>query len=175
MEGGCKCMWSVKERCCHSFLSLLVLGGNCLCFPFPPLPPSSLSVVIMGFENLKSPAHLWVLNDSLEDTSYIWGSMSSQANMAEFEAVLGPPPPDLCHAICWYMKWKSLSCDPMDWSPPGSSVHRILQAGILKWVAIPFSKGYSLSRDWTWVSCIGRWTLYCLSHQGSPRYNHIQS
>ena len=35
----------------------------------------------MGFENLKSPAHLWVLNDSLEDTSYIWGSMSSQANM----------------------------------------------------------------------------------------------
>ena len=32
-------------------------------------------------------------------------------------------------------------CDPMDSSPPGSSVHRILQARILEWVAISFSKG----------------------------------
>ena len=31
-------------------------------------------------------------------------------------------------------------CDPMDCSPPGSSVHRILQARILKWVAISFSR-----------------------------------
>ena len=31
-------------------------------------------------------------------------------------------------------------CDPMDWSPPGSSVHRILQARILEWVASPFSR-----------------------------------
>ena len=32
-------------------------------------------------------------------------------------------------------------CDPMDCSPPGSSVHGILQAGILAWVAISFSRG----------------------------------
>ena len=32
-------------------------------------------------------------------------------------------------------------CDPLDCSPPGSSVHGILQARILEWVAIPFSKG----------------------------------
>ena len=31
-------------------------------------------------------------------------------------------------------------CELMDCSPPGSSVHRILQAGILEWVAIPFSR-----------------------------------
>ena len=34
-------------------------------------------------------------------------------------------------------------CDPMDCSPPGSSVHGILQARILEWVAIPFSRGSS--------------------------------
>ena len=34
-------------------------------------------------------------------------------------------------------------CDPMDCSPPGSSVHGILQARILKWAAIPFSRGSS--------------------------------
>ena len=33
--------------------------------------------------------------------------------------------------------------DPMDCSPPGSSVHGILQARILEWVAIPFSRGSS--------------------------------
>ena len=33
-------------------------------------------------------------------------------------------------------------CDPMDCSPPGSSVHGTLQARILEWVAIPFSRGF---------------------------------
>ena len=44
--------------------------------------------------------------------------------------------------------------DPTDCSPPGSSVHGILQARILEWVAIPFSRESSLPRDGTWVSCI---------------------
>ena len=35
--------------------------------------------------------------------------------------------------------WSTL-CDTMDCSPPGSSVHSILQARILEWVAIPFSR-----------------------------------
>ena len=41
-------------------------------------------------------------------------------------------------------------CNPMDGSPPDSSVHGILQAGILEWVDIPFSRGSSWPRDWTW-------------------------
>ena len=45
-------------------------------------------------------------------------------------------------------------CNPMHYSPPGSSVHRILQASILEWVAMPFSWGSSRPRDQTWVSCI---------------------
>ena len=45
-------------------------------------------------------------------------------------------------------------CDPMDCSPPGSSVHGILQARILEWVAIPFSRGSSGPRDRTQVSYI---------------------
>ena len=38
-------------------------------------------------------------------------------------------------------------CDPMDCSPPGSSVHGIFQARILEWVAISFSRGFSQPRD----------------------------
>ena len=44
-------------------------------------------------------------------------------------------------------------CDPMDYSLPGSSVHGILQARILEWVAMPSSRGSSPPRDRTQVSC----------------------
>ena len=45
-------------------------------------------------------------------------------------------------------------CKPMDCSPPGSSVHGILQASILEWVAIHFSRGSSQPGDQTQVSFI---------------------
>ena len=45
-------------------------------------------------------------------------------------------------------------CDPVDCSPSSSSVHGILQARILVWVAISFSRGCSQPRDQTQVSCI---------------------
>ena len=54
-------------------------------------------------------------------------------------------------------------CDPMDCSLPGSSVHGILQARILEWVAMPSSRASSRPRDRThisYVSCIGRRVLY---------------
>ena len=48
-------------------------------------------------------------------------------------------------------------CDPLDCSPPGSSVHEVFQARILEWVAIPFPRGSSQPRDWTQVSLsVGR-------------------
>ena len=53
-----------------------------------------------------------------------------------------------------------LFCDPMDYSPPGSSVYGTLHTRILKWVAFSYSRGSSLPRDWTHVSSIGRWILY---------------
>ena len=50
-------------------------------------------------------------------------------------------------------------CDPMDYSLPGSSVHGIIQARILEWVAISFSRRSSRPRDQTCISCIGSWIL----------------
>ena len=45
-------------------------------------------------------------------------------------------------------------CDPIFCSPPGSSVHGILQARILESVAMPFSRGSSTPRDQTHISCV---------------------
>ena len=60
------------------------------------------------------------------------------------------------------VKWSPTLCDPMDCSLPGSSIHGILQARVLEWVAISFSRGSSWPRDRTQVSCIAgrRFTLW---------------
>ena len=54
-------------------------------------------------------------------------------------------------------------CNPMDCSPLGSSVHGILQAGILEWGAIPFSRGSSQPGTEP-GSAVCRRILYRLSH-----------
>jgi len=53
-------------------------------------------------------------------------------------------------------------CDPMDCSPPGTSVNGIFQAKVLEWVAISFSRGSAWPWDWTQVSRIAvrRFTLW---------------
>ena len=54
-------------------------------------------------------------------------------------------------------------CDPKDCNPADSSVHGILQARILEWVAMPSSRGSSQPRDRnhvSYTSYIGRWVLY---------------
>ena len=68
----------------------------------------------------------------------------------------------------WACSVMSDSLWPMNYGLPASSIHGIDQARILKWVAIPFSRGSSLPRDWTHISC---WPVDSLplSHQGSPK------
>ena len=51
-------------------------------------------------------------------------------------------------------------CNPMDCSPPRSSVHGISQARILEWVVLPSTWGYFQPRDWTCIPFIGRQILY---------------
>ena len=66
------------------------------------------------------------------------------------------------------------SCEPMDYSLPGSSAHGILQARILEWVAISFSRGSFQPRNRTWVSCIvGRFfTDWAMREATSPKKIH---
>ena len=62
--------------------------------------------------------------------------------------------------------------NPMDCSPPGPSVHGILQARILEWVVIPFSRGSSQPKDQSRISCIaGRYLTG--EPTGRPMYNYI--
>ena len=63
-----------------------------------------------------------------------------------------PNPDNMCAAKL--LQLCPALCDPMDHSRPGSSVHGILQARMLEWVAISFPRGPSQPRDWIQVSCM---------------------
>ena len=55
-------------------------------------------------------------------------------------------------------------CDPMVYGLPGSSDHKISQARILEWVAMPFSRGSSRSRDQTYVYYVSYTGMRVLYH-----------
>ena len=114
--------------------------------------------------------------------SRTWGSAPWQKHDFPTRSSSHPLPPCFwpCrgHWLWWsYVHAKSFQscltlCDLMDYSPPGSSVHGILQARTLEWVAIPFSRGSPQPRDWIHVlpvSCIAGGFFTHWSHLGSPR------
>ena len=81
--------------------------------------------------------------------------------------------PNVNYGLWVIVRVKSLKlcptvCNPMDCSLSGPSVHGILQARILEWVAISFSRGSSRPRDQTCVSHIAgrRFNLWATSHFG---------
>ena len=77
---------------------------------------------------------------------------------AEFSSLQAPS--RICMLLFLVSKSCPTVCYPMDYSPPGFSVHGISQARILEWVTFSFSRGSSQPRDQTRVSCIGRGILY---------------
>ena len=111
--------------------------------------------------------HLPSLSSCRLSSAHVRPGVSFSSDKKTSPIRLGPP--CVCVSV-WLgvcVSIKSLSrvqlYDPMGYSLPGSSVHGILQARILKWVAIPLSRGSSQPRDQThvsYVSCTGRWILY---------------
>ena len=137
-------------------------------FPeFPLLPTSRLALmkteIWMWFGKLKwvqiaiplwRPSWIEVMSDSYGDATRL---LLVFALSLETDAEI---PVDCC-LVSFYNESESevtqlcpILCDPMDCSPPGSSVHRIFQARILEWVSISFSRGSSWPGDQTWVSHI---------------------
>ena len=122
---------------------------------------------------LPLPWHLW----ASQGLKYLTGCARNTAGKDPTQLV--PLPADqLCLIGSLKVAQSYLSlCNTMDCSPSGSSVHGILQARILEWVAMPFSRGSSWPRDWIQhllplLHC--RHILYCLSHQGNPVIRELQ-
>ena len=79
----------------------------------------------------------------------------------------------ICMCMCKVTQSYLTLCDPVDCSPPGSSVHGILQARILEWIAMSFSSRSSQPRDRTQVSCIaGRRFILWATGEAIYMYTH---
>ena len=77
---------------------------------------------------------------------------------------------EICCCYCLVAQSCPTYCDPMDCSPPSSSVHGLSQARLLEWVAISFSRGSFQPRAGTRVSCIDRQILYPLATWEAQKY-----
>ena len=96
-------------------------------------------------EQMQTATEVWIL---LGDTS-LWSFVIS-AYLVNTTLI------SLCSRLLFQSESEATQscptlCDPMDCSLPRSSVHGILQAIVLEWIAIPFSRGSSQPRDRTWV------------------------
>ena len=145
------------------FLSIRVFSNeSALCIRWPKYWRFSLSISPSSeYSGMNSPSNEYSGICSISPSN----EYSEELGKLQFPRVGGvlvtkpprpPPPPalkELQLKTCCAQSCPTL-CDPMDCSPPGSSIHGILQARILEWVAMPSSKGSSQPRDRTQVSHI---------------------
>ena len=136
---------------------------------FPPGFPPAISRVLVV---LQYPWSLWVRPQLTTQLGWRWEPRwAPYCGHEAADAGIFLTPAAYCCACAHaqlLQSWLAL-CDPMDSSPPGSSVHGILQARIPEWIPRPSSRGSS--HGWNLhllylLHC--RWILYPLSHLGSP-------
>ena len=90
----------------------------------------------------------WHLNCIFQTVPYTESTFLQKSFVRLQALVLGVE-----NVVCCLISYVRL-CDPMDYSPPGSSVHGISQTRILEWVVSSFSRGSSWPRDRIFISCI---------------------
>ena len=137
-----------------------------------------------GVELPRDPTHTHVSPDWKPSPSHSPGSLAVAPWEGEASTLtpswLRPPalgtktcPLFLSRHACTFSHFSHVwLCNPMDCSQPGSSVYGILQARILEWVAISFSKGFSRPRNWTHISGIAGW-FFTTKPPGKPSFQDI--
>ena len=94
------------------------------------------------------PCYLWAVVLTLRAHQNQWKGLLKHGSLGPTSRVLGSP------GVERKVKVKVIQLSPAVWDPMVYTVHGILQARILEWVAVPFSRGSSQPRDWTQVSHI---------------------
>ena len=146
---------------------------KCVVFGFLPLV-GWVQLMMPGRASLNKNPHRLSLSGqtvaprgvALFQAEYFWHYLPWSPGLYGEEHLFKP-----CCAVLSCFSHVQFFVTPMDHSPPGSSVHGILQPRTLEWVAISSSRGSSRPREGThipYVSCVGRQGLYHWRHLGSP-------
>ena len=131
---------SFSVRIFHNLFIHSAIDGYLGCFLFLVIINKVLWTFVYVFFFMKSV-----------DTAQGSGVRGQSSQVARVQPLRGAP---------WGLSWDppfTVRPYPMDFGLPGSSVHRIFQVKILKWVAMPSSMGFSRLRDRTCVSCFLHW------------------
>ena len=135
--------------------SVCLFVNRTVTFPEALLTAIQVTVTAAGFPVPPRLPH------SLLDTS------SPSLLEAEVQRPVTLPFLQSCHMVLIPQSCPPL-CNRVDWSPPGSSVYGTLQARILEWVAISFSRATFQPRDRTCVSCLAG-GFFTIESPGKPR------
>ena len=161
----------------HKFLDALRLAWgahfeNC-CLPGNnPVPWEAFGIVSLGYmEAVKR--YEGALRETWDSHSCLPVSfVTSQRPLLLSGIFFSPLVFQRCPVSLWKYSQSCLTlCDPVDCSPPGFSVHGTLQARMLEWEAIPYSRASSQARDRTWVSHIAGSSL-STKYKGVTRALH---
>ena len=163
-------------------------GPYTLFIPFP-MRQANTVMTILGFTSTKSSGSAYTLAPIFRAIEMAYLKEKRGGMRGAWARMKGPLRVRVTvilfniYYILYERKWKCWSLshvwlfatNPMDCSLPGSSVHGILQARILEWVAIPFSRGSSQTQRSDPGFLHFRQILYHLSHQGSLLYCKVST
>ena len=129
-------------------------------FPSSPIVPGLeiLEYLFLLFPLPRIPSLLQLPRNSCFHQDLHWTHFPTKFSMEKSEGSVFLPLLCVCVCVCVCVCLcacaRALSCvwlcNPMNYILPGSSIHGILQARILEWLTIPFSRRSSQLRDWTW-------------------------
>ena len=136
----------LKTENCYSGMNSYVNNNWCV-FELPIFCKVILGISDSEMQNLLLPKLVWLLKVIIHiKRSSLWNTFTQTQKDS---SVIYSMQLLLCYAKS-LQSWPTL-CDPMDHSLPGSSARGILQARILEWVVMSFSRGSSQPRDWTCI------------------------
>ena len=145
----------------HGYLSgQLLLGPSSILHLSPHL-------LLQGADPCRPPTHADHTNPSLGPPASMHVCMLGHFSRVWLFATSRP----IALQALLSMEFSRLLCP---WYSPGFSVHGILQARILKWVAVPSSRGSSRPSDWTqvsFISCVAGRLFACWTSREAPGYH----
>ena len=166
--------YKILSKACLIFIQLKILS-NFVC-DFSPLGSFSvvfsLAISHCLVHQLFSPVYLFIQQIFIDHL--LWNARYCSRYLRDrVNKIYIPIHTDMYFIIGSVTQSCPTLCDRMDYTLPGSSVHGFLQARILEWVAISYSRGSFQPRDWTQVSCLAGRFFTIWATREAPYTEHV--